>query len=89
MSDPWVRKIPSVFGKSWRISRYEIVWWGWSQWYKWRWNGTHIDFGVVSIYGLKETGLERLFWVVVAFAIYPMRFTYHHFFVSEEFKESE
>ena len=50
-----------------------ICWWGLSQWYKWRWNETHIDLGVLSIYNLKKLW----FWKIIAFLIFPMRLFYH------------
>jgi len=53
-----------------------ISWWGFSQWYKWRWNGTHIDLGPISIYELKKKHI----WEVVAFLIWPFRLFYHSFY---------
>ena len=53
-----------------------IVYWGFSQWYKWRWNWTHIDMGIISIYKLKNHKL----WAIMAFLIWPMRVFYHSFF---------
>ena len=53
-----------------------ISWWGFSQWYKWRWNETHIDLGPISIYKLKQLW----FWKIIALIIWPMRFLYHIFY---------
>jgi hypothetical protein len=52
------------------------VWWGFSQWYKWRWNKTHIDLGIMSTYKLKQ----MWFWSCVAFLIWPLRLFYHTFY---------
>lgn len=52
-----------------------VTWWGWQQWYKWRWNCTHIDLGPISIYELREIW----FWEIVAFMILPLRAMYHLF----------
>jgi len=53
----------------------DVVWWGWAQWYKWRWNGTHIDLGPVSVYNLRRLW----FWKTVAFLIFPLRLYYDLF----------
>ena len=50
----------------------DVRWWGWSQWYKWRWNETHIDLGPVSVYNLHNRS-----WPVIAFLIVPLRLLYH------------
>lgn len=49
-----------------------ITWWGWSQKHKWRWQKTHIDLGMISIYSLKK----MWFWNLVAFLILPLRKRY-------------
>lgn len=54
-----------------------VIWWGWSQWYKWRWNSTHIDLGPLSVYEIRASW----FWKIVAFLIVPLRTMYHLFFV--------
>jgi hypothetical protein len=53
----------------------DAVWWGWGQWYKWRWQGTHIDLGPVSVYNLRRLW----FWKAVAFLIFPLRLYYDRF----------
>ncbi len=54
-----------------KLGNLELVWWGLSQSYKWRWNITHIDLGVISIYGLKSP-----LWNILAFLIKPLRNNY-------------
>lgn len=58
----------------------DIVWWGPSQWYKWRWFEDHIDLGMLSIYNLKK----YYFWRVVSIIIWPMRRFYHLFYCSSQ-----
>lgn len=53
--------------------RGNLCWWGWSEAHKWRWHGTHIDLGPVSVYELKRLWL----WRVVAILIKPLRMWYH------------
>ena len=55
-------------------------WWGFSQIHKWRWNGTHIDLGPVSIYNLKAIW----FWNLVAFLILPLRVMYHYLWARKD-----
>jgi len=57
-----------------------VIWWGWSQWYKWRWNVTHIDLGPISIYELRLVW----FWKIIAFMTLPMRLMYHYLFVNTD-----
>ena len=59
----------------------DIVWWGFSQIHKWRWNETHIDLGCISVYNLKR----KWFWKCVAFLIKPLRMFYHWRYVNEKF----
>lgn len=64
-----------LFGK--RLFKSEnIVWWGFSQWLKWRWHEDHIDLGVLSVYELKRLW----FWRIVSILIWPMRRFYHLFY---------
>ena len=49
-----------------------VCWWGFGQWYKWRWNVTHIDLGPVSVYELKCFW----FWRLVSILIKPLRMYY-------------
>lgn len=56
------------------IGRYEFVWWGKSQFHKWRWNLTHIDMGPLSVYNIPE---DSKFWKLVADIIKPLRWWYH------------
>ena len=58
-----------LFGKEWGI----VSWWGWSEAHKWRWHGTHIDLGPLSVYELKRLWL----WRLVAILIAPLRWWYH------------
>jgi len=67
-----------ITGKTIQLGNLEFTWWGLSQWYKWRWYGTHIDLGVVSIYGLKSK-----WWIILAWLVKPMRYYYHRHFVRE------
>ena len=55
----------------------DVLWWGRSQWYKWRWNITHIDLGIISVYNLKC----YWFWRIVSILVWPMRKFYHRFYV--------
>ena len=55
-----------------KIGKLEFTWWGFSEIHKWRWNITHIDLGVISIYGLKSS-----LWKILAFLIKPLRKKYH------------
>jgi len=55
----------------------EFCWWGWSEWYKWRWHGDHIDLGPLSVYGIKRGWL----WWPVLIAIAPLRFAYNRYAV--------
>lgn len=55
-----------------------VRWWGWSQWYKWRWNETHIDLGMISVYDLKR----MWFWRIVAFLVKPLRWYYNRYRVT-------
>jgi hypothetical protein len=67
-----------IRANSWKIFGIELSWWGMSQWYKWRWNGTHIDMGPLSIYGIAQP--PNLLWRTLALAIKPMRYVYHRKF---------
>jgi hypothetical protein len=81
----------AIAGSSKIIFKLKFVWWGISQWYKWRWNEEHIDMGMLSIYNLPTTGLGKLFWIFIAFLCKPMRWYYHKYHVNysdEKFNES-
>jgi len=73
-----------IFGETKQIGKIKFVWWGISQWYKWRKHETHVDCGMLSIYNLPK-------WVVhiIGFFIKPMRWMYHEFFVDKQFKEKK
>ncbi len=66
-----------IVSKSRRVGNLKFTWWGRSQWYKWRWHGTHIDLGMLSIYDLPQKGPGRWFWRVISVLIKPMRWAYH------------
>lgn len=55
----------------------KITWWGFSQWYKFRWHKTHIDLGIISIYELPQKGIGKIFWSLIAIIIKPLRIWYH------------
>ena len=61
-----------IIGKTFKLGNLEFTWWGLSQKYKWRWNITHIDLGVVSIYGIKSK-----LWRILAWLILPLRRRYN------------
>ena len=75
-----------IFGTKKKIFGLEFVWWGQSQWYKWRWNETHIDMGWISIYGLPNKGVGKYFWKLIAVCCKPMRIMYHRRFVPKSKK---
>ena len=86
----------AIFGKDCIVSLLpfhlwdlDVTYWGWSQWYKWRWNVTHIDMGIISIYNLPQKGIGRLFWRFVSICIKPMRMLYHRRFVPKSKKLNE
>jgi len=56
---------------------FSFTWWGMPQWYKFRWNKTHIDLGVLSVYDLPQKGLGYLLWRIVSIVIKPLRIWYH------------
>jgi len=66
-------EIPVHLGRVRKVAGLEFCWWGPSQWYKWRWHRTHIDLGILSIYGIERPWL----WMPLAWAIKPMRVWYH------------
>lgn len=70
-----VRK--TVVGSKKEACGLEFYWWGWSQKHKWRWHGTHIDLGPLSIYEIKRPWL----WLPLVWATWPMRWYYHNFIV--------
>lgn len=76
----------TIFGIKKKIFGLEFVWWGQSQWYKWRWNVTHIDMGWFSIYGLPNKGIGKYFWLFIAFICKPMRVMYYKYFASKSKK---
>jgi hypothetical protein len=51
----------------------DLCWWGWSEWYKWRWHGDHIDLGPLSVYRIRR----RWLWWPVLIVIAPLRFAYN------------
>lgn len=63
----------AVVGAGRRLLGLTLVWWGWSQAHKWRWNGTHIDLGPLSIYDIERQWL----WRPLAALIWPLRRWYH------------
>ena len=67
-----------IFGSEKYYGRYKFVWWGRSQWYKFRWFGDHIDLGMLSIYNLPE---PSLFWRIISIIIKPLRVWYHKNYV--------
>ena len=70
-----------LIGKPSKLCGLEYTWWGRSQWYKFRWQGDHIDLGVVSFYELPQNGIGRIFWVGVSIFIKPLRWWYHKRYV--------
>ena len=56
-----------------KFAGLEFSWWGILQAHKWRWHGTHIDLGPLSIYGIKRQWL----WLPLAWDIWPLRAWYH------------
>lgn len=64
-----------IIAKTFKIGKLLFCWWGFSQWYKWRWNITRIDLGCLSINGLKS---KR--WIILAWLIKPMRWYYHKYY---------
>ena len=71
----------TIFGKTKLIFGLKIVYWGRSQWYKFRWHKTHIDLGIFSIYKLPQNGVGALFWRMVAILVKPLRWWYHKKYV--------
>lgn len=72
---------PVTGAKSGNILGVDVSWWGLAQWYKFRWHGTHIDLGPVSVYNLPSKGLGAFFWRVVSIIIKPLRVWYHKRYV--------
>jgi len=66
-----------VRGRTRRLCGVEVTWWGLSQAHKWRWHGTHIDLGPVSVYGLPRSGPGAWAWRAVSVAAKPLRLWYH------------
>lgn len=56
-----------------------FIWWGWEQWYKWRWNVTHIDLGPLSIYHTNHWS-----WKILVIAVWPMRKLYHYYYIEKQ-----
>ena len=71
-----------LVGTTIQVFGLEFTWWGAYQWYKWRWQETHIDLGFLSIYGIKQP--PNLFWRGLALSIKPMRKVYHKCYVYHE-----
>jgi len=76
--------IPCIFGKKKYIGKVEVVWWGWSQWYKWRRFDDHLDLGIISIYNINT---QQPLWWLVAKIMKPMRIFYHKKYIHNK-KES-
>jgi hypothetical protein len=66
-----------MLGQSKEFGKIKYVYWGKSQWYKFRWNGTHIDLGPFSFYDLPQKGIGAIFWILVALIIKPLRIWHH------------
>ena len=73
--------IDAIVGKQWQFKKLKFVWWGLSQWYKWRWFNDHIDLGMLSIYNLSQEGIGKLGWRFISILIKPMRIFYHKIYV--------
>jgi len=72
---PEFQQVPAIVGKTlFKPFGWEFVWWGFGQWYKWRWHKGHIDLGALSVYGFRE---NHWFWRIVAIFIKPLRMWYH------------
>lgn len=71
-------------GKKANFINLEIVWWGWSQSHKWRWNRSHIDMGFISIYNLPQKGILAWFWKFIAFLCKPLRKRYHRIYIENK-----
>lgn len=67
---------PCLIGKQVTTS---VTWWGWSQWYKFRWHGDHIDLGPLSVYGIPAEGPGQWFWRTVSILVKPLRWAYHRY----------
>lgn len=67
----------AIIGRRRGLFGLSFVWWGQSQWYKWRWNETHADLGWFSIYGIKHPKL----WYPLKWLMKPMRIYYHKVYV--------
>lgn len=70
-------EVPAILGSAIKFGGLDFVWWGFSQVYKWRWHGDHIDLGMLSVYGFRK---NHPFWRFVAMFIKPMRWQYHQRF---------
>lgn len=68
----------SLKGKSITIFGLMVTYWGLSQIYKWRWNVTHFDMGIISIYNIPQKGTGKYLWLIIAFIFKPMRIYYHN-----------
>lgn len=66
-----------------RMFGLEIFWWGFGQWYKWRWHGDHVDLGPLSIYGIERPWL----WSPLRIGIKPMRWAYHYWLRTPKVQE--
>jgi len=76
--------LPVIKGKILlKLGNLEIVWWGFSQIHIWRWHGTHIDLGVISIYGCKSS-----LWKILAFLIKPLRKRFHNNYIQKITKKN-
>jgi hypothetical protein len=67
----------ATIGRQMKLGGLKFVWWGQSQWYKWRWHDTHADLGWLSIYGIQNP--KR--WFLLKWLMRPMRLYYHKRYV--------
>ena len=74
---PELQREPAILGQSFKLGSWSLVWWGFSQWYKWRRHSDHIDCGVFSVYGFRK---NHPFWRFIGVLIKPMRWNYHRRF---------
>ncbi|KKN72649.1 hypothetical protein LCGC14_0408910 [marine sediment metagenome] len=72
-----LREADAILGNTLNIKGWQLTWWGFSQWYKWRWHKSHIDLGCLSVYGFRH---NHWFWRFVALTIKPLRWNYNRRF---------
>ena len=71
------KKMNVILGRDIKFFNLKTVYWGKSQWYKFRWFNDHIDLGIISIYELPQSGIGYLFWRLISIIIKPLRKWYH------------